>query len=48
MLDQEIENRIKQLEDPKYDYGPPLNKQDFIGILVLALISVVGLIWGLS
>lgn len=47
-LDQEIEARIKELEDPNYDYGPPLNKQDFIGILILAVVSVVGLIWGLS
>jgi hypothetical protein len=42
----EIEKRIEVMEDPAYDPGPRLNRQDFIGIIVVAIICLIGMIWG--
>ncbi|MBY7144286.1 hypothetical protein KFZ56_14775 [Virgibacillus sp. NKC19-3] len=46
-LQKEIEDRVKILEDPSYDYGPLLNKNDVIAMFIVAVISGLGLVWGL-
>ncbi|MBP1933358.1 hypothetical protein [Ammoniphilus resinae] len=45
-LEKEIEERVEMLENPAYDYGQTFNRQDVLGILVVAVICVLGLIWG--
>lgn len=45
-LQKEIEERIDLMEDPSYDFGPSFNKQDMIGIYVVAGICLIGLVWG--
>ncbi len=45
-INEEVLRRIEIMDDPGYDAGPPLNKSDYIGILVVGIISIVGMIAG--
>ncbi|MBY7144289.1 hypothetical protein KFZ56_14790 [Virgibacillus sp. NKC19-3] len=42
----EIEGKVKMLDDDSYDFGPSMNKLEVCLIIVIAVISVLGLIWG--
>ncbi|MFD1363328.1 hypothetical protein [Lentibacillus salinarum] len=45
-LESDIEERIKFIESDSYDLGPPINKKDIIGMLIVGIISFIGLVWG--
>ncbi|WP_339183921.1 hypothetical protein [Oceanobacillus sp. FSL W7-1293] len=45
-MDKEIEYRVKKIEADDYDYGPALNKNDVIAMIIVSVICVFGLIWG--
>ncbi|MGB9791582.1 MAG: hypothetical protein ACPLTR_03270 [Thermacetogeniaceae bacterium] len=45
-IKEEIARRCNILDDPSYDPGPPLDKYDLIGALIIAVICVVGIALG--
>jgi hypothetical protein len=45
-LDAEIIRRIEEQESETYDFGPPLNRADRIGIAVVLILSIVGITVG--
>lgn len=45
-LSGEIENKVKKLEQESYEFGPTLTKIDFLFIIIIAIFSIMGLIWG--
>ncbi|SDJ27933.1 hypothetical protein [Natribacillus halophilus] len=45
-LHEAIAEKTEQMDDPNFTSGPPLNKKDGIAIVVIALICVIGLVWG--
>lgn len=45
-LQKEFMEKIEIMEGDSYNPGPPLSKKDLIGISVIALICIIGLIWG--
>ncbi len=45
-INEEVLRRIELMEDPDYDPGPPLNKKDYIGIIVVGLVCIIGMIVG--
>ncbi|VEF46280.1 Uncharacterised protein [Bacillus freudenreichii] len=47
-LEEEIKKRIETIEASSYDFGPPLNRLDAIGIILVGVVCIVGLIWGMS
>ena len=42
----DIKNRIEIIEGIGYDFGPPLNKTDYISIIIVIIICITGLIIG--
>lgn len=40
-MDAEIIRRIKIMEKPDYNPGPPMNKVDFIGEFILAVVCII-------
>lgn len=46
-MEREIKKRIEITESPSYDVGPPLNRRDLMGALVVGVICVFGLLWGI-
>ncbi|QQK80381.1 hypothetical protein HUG20_11085 [Salicibibacter cibi] len=42
-----ITEKTEQMDDPEFVSGPSLNKKDAIAIAVIALISVISLVWGI-
>ncbi len=47
-MEKDIAERCKIMDDPSYDSGPPLNKADFVGIVCIALVSIIALIIGMT
>ncbi|MBQ3465321.1 MAG: hypothetical protein IJH22_00145 [Firmicutes bacterium] len=47
ILQEELEDRIAEMESPDYEYVPRLTKGDYIGMVVTAAICVVILIVGI-
>jgi hypothetical protein len=45
-LNQEIDRRIAIIESPDYDKGPPLNKVDYIAILITAIVAFIIMVAG--
>lgn len=45
-MEEEIEYRVKKMEEDDYDYGPAINKNDVIAMVVVSIICAIGLIWG--
>jgi len=45
-LEEEIESRIKTMEAEGYDYGPKINKNDVIAMIIVGIVSILGMIWG--
>ncbi|MBU7005808.1 hypothetical protein [Phosphitispora fastidiosa] len=46
-MNQEIENRISQLENEEYDLGKPFNKVDWFFVGVAIFVGAGMIIWGL-
>ncbi|MDD4262677.1 MAG: hypothetical protein PHS89_10920 [Syntrophaceticus schinkii] len=42
----EIARRCSIIDDPSYDPGPQLNKDDFIGAMILFVICAIGIALG--
>ena len=47
LLQEELEDRIEEIESPDYEYVPRLTKRDYIGMVVTAAICVVIIIVGI-
>lgn len=47
LLQEELEDRIEEIESPDYEYVPRLTKGDYIGMVVTAAICVVIIIIGI-
>ena len=47
LLQEELEDRINEIESPDYEYVPRLTKGDYIGMVVTAAICVVIIIIGI-
>lgn len=45
-IQEEIARRCRIIDDPSYDPGPRLNKDDLIGAIILAVICVIGFTLG--
>jgi len=45
-LEKEIEQRIEIMESVDYDKGPPLNNKDFIAMAIVAIVCIIGMVWG--
>lgn len=45
-VNEEIENKVRILDSDSYDFGPPLSKVSISLIFIIAVISILGLIWG--
>jgi len=45
-IQEEIARRCQIIDDPAYDPGPKLNKDDLIGAIVLAVVSAIGIALG--
>lgn len=43
---EEIRERIALYNDPCYKFAPPINKHDFIAMIICGIICIIGLIWG--
>ncbi|CEO88475.1 hypothetical protein SSCH_320014 [Syntrophaceticus schinkii] len=48
MLEKEIAERCRIMDDPSYYSGPPLNKTDYICIACVSIVSIIGLIIGIA
>lgn len=47
LLQEELDDRIKEIESPDYEYVPRLTKGDYIGMVVTAVISVIIIVIGI-
>ena len=47
LLQEELEDRITEIESPDYEYVPRLSKGDYVGMLVTAAVCVVIIIIGI-
>ena len=45
-IQEEIARRCRIIDNPSYDPGPQLNKDDFIGAVILFVISAIGFTLG--
>ena len=45
-IKEEIARRSRIIDDPSYDPGPQLNKDDLIGAIILGVICVIGIALG--
>lgn len=48
MLEAEINQRIAKFESPDYDYGQKIDKNDYLGILIVAILGIGLMVWGIS
>lgn len=47
MLKEELDFRIKEIESPEYEYVPKLNKKDYLGMLLTAVVCIVLMVIGI-
>lgn len=47
-LDKELEQRCDIMSDPHFDPGPRMNKTDYILVIVISVISLIGVIMGIN
>jgi hypothetical protein len=45
-IEEEIARRCRIIDDPSYDGGPQLNKDDFIGAAILIVVCAIGFFLG--
>ena len=45
-LREEIEKKVAILDDESYEFEPKFNGLDVTFIIIIAIISIAGLIWG--
>lgn len=46
-LEEEVERRITIMESDSYEKIPAINNHDVIAMIVVAILSIAGIIWGL-
>lgn len=45
-IEEEIARRARIIDDPSYDPGPKLNRDDLIGAIILAVVCAIGIALG--
>lgn len=48
LLQEELDDRIREIESPDYEYVPRLAKGDYIGMIATAAVCVIILLIGIA